>query len=128
MRWDDGEVNDLTYWGLAELSTPPDFKLLSYEEPATVAMEFLKASDGNTSYEVGSRRFELEGEVYVFISVLFVSATDPFVGAYASIECFNEEMREESYDGLLENSSVFMSPMPVIKKWLAASEAFSASA
>lgn len=117
----------MTHWELAEFSTPPDFKLLSYEGPVTVAMGFLKAADGNTSYyEVGSRRFELEGEVCVFISALFVSAADPFAGACASIGCFNEETREESYDGLLENSSVFMSPMPVIKKWLAASEAFSA--
>ena len=91
-------------------------------------MDFLKASNGGASYEEGSRRFELEGEIYVFISVLFVSATGPFVGAYSSIENFNEDQREAAYDDLLESSCVFMSPMPVIKKWLVASEAFSANA
>jgi hypothetical protein len=67
----------------------------------------------------------MEGEVHVFVSVLFVSAADPFVGACAGLEDFKESHREDSHEDLSENALVHVTPMPVIKKWLAASEAFS---
>merc|ERR1712086_133696 len=44
VKWNDGEVNDMTYWDLAACSTPPDLDLLSYDNPAAVAMNFLEAS------------------------------------------------------------------------------------
>ena len=125
VKWNDGEVNDMTYWDLAACATPPDFSLLSYDNPAAVAMNFLEASEGSAKYTKGEKTFEMEGEVYVFVSVLFVSAADPFVGAYAGLEDFKESYREDSYEDLSKNALVHMTPMPVIKKWLAASEAFS---
>ncbi len=58
-----------------------------------IALQFLKASGGEPEFAQGDKTFQLEGEMYAFISVYFVSASDPFVGAYTEICSFSEYMR-----------------------------------
>ena len=45
----------MTYWDLAACSTPPDLDLLSYDNPAAVAMNFLEASEGSAKYTKGKK-------------------------------------------------------------------------
>jgi hypothetical protein len=93
VKWDDNDVAQYTYWELSKLSSPPNFDVFKYEDPAHVALQFLKASGGEPEFAQGDKTFQLEGEMYAFISVYFVSASDPFVGAYTEICSFSEYMR-----------------------------------
>jgi hypothetical protein len=58
VKWNDGEVNDMTHWDLAACATPPDFfNLLSHDNAAAVAMNFLEASEGSAKYTKGEKNF-----------------------------------------------------------------------
>ena len=127
VKWLDGEVSDYTFWEMTEFSSPPNFDDLKCTEPATVAMEFLNASNGDTSCTVSGDTFLLEGQMYVFITVLFLSASDPFIGCYVAQEHHEESFCEKSCEELNANKLVHLTPVPIIKKWLAASKAFDAS-
>lgn len=127
VKWLDGEVSDYTFWEMTEFSSPPNFDDLKYTEPATAAMEFLNASNGDTSCTVAGDTFLLEGQMYVFITVLFVSASDPFIGCYCAQENYEESLCDQSYEEFTANKLVHLTPMPTIKKWLAASKAFTSN-
>ena len=121
VRWLDGDEAEYNYWELSRMSSPPNFEALRYEDPATVTTNFLVESKGARSLVKNGTTFELRGEMYVFISVIFVSAADPFVGGYIQASNFEDQLRELSYDELQANTRVHMSPMPLIKQWLKAS-------
>ncbi len=93
VKWDDNDVGQYTYWELSKFTSPPDFQVFKYEDPAYVVLLFLKESGGNTAFSEGEKTFQLEGEMYAFISVYFGSASDPFLGAYTEISSFSEDMR-----------------------------------
>ena len=65
--------------------------------------------------------------MFAFVAVYFVSSSDPFVGAYIALEHFAGTLRNLSYDDVKLVKEVCMSPMPVIKKWMAASTALNSS-
>ena len=123
--FDDGEEEDCNFRQLRALSTPPGFSLLQPVPPPVEAATFLNCTDGQPSGAVAApsdlnalEDFRLEDTEYTFISVFFLTTTEPFVGAYILDEDFYHGLRMLSYDELKETAGVHVTPMPQLHKWI----------
>ena len=123
--FDDGEEEDYNFRQLYALSTPPDFSLLQPVPPPVEAASFLNCTDGKPSGALAApsdlnalEDFRLEDTEYTFISVFFLTTTEPFVGAYIEDEDFYHNLRLLSYDELKETAGVHITPMPQLHKWI----------
>ena len=70
--------------------------------------------------------FRLECIDYTFISVFFLTTTEPFVGAYILEDDFFYDLKQKPYDELIKEVGVHFTPMPDLYKWIESSKALGA--
>jgi hypothetical protein len=89
------------------------------------AATFLNCTDGKPSGALAApsdlnalEDFRLEDAEYTFISVFFLTTTEPFVGAYILDADFYHGLRMLSYGELKGTAGVHITPMPQLHKWI----------
>jgi hypothetical protein len=126
--FDDGEKIQFNFRELCAFSTPPDFSVLTPVTPDAEAAQLLAATEGSCAGRLPQPAdtdtiadFRLEKEDYTFISVFFLTTTEPFIGAYILEDDFSHDLRMMSYDDLAVEKGVHFTPMPELHRWIAAS-------
>ena len=128
MVFDDGEKIQFNFRELCAFSTPPDFSVLTPVTPDAEAAQLLAVTEGSCAGRLPQPAdtdtiadFRLEKEDYTFISVFFLTTTEPFIGAYILEDDFYHDLRMMSYDDLAVEKGVHFTPMPELHRWIAAS-------
>ena len=126
--FDDEDEVDFNFRELCAFETPPDFSALLPFPPNVESSQLIAATAGA---EVGRlpepadptqlKDFRLENEDYIFISVFFITTTEPFVGAYVLEQNYNNDFRMMNYGDLVLEKGVHMTPMPELHAWIARS-------
>jgi hypothetical protein len=123
------KVVDFNFRELCAFETPPDFSLLVPFPPNVESTQLLAATAGFGSGRLPEpadstqlKDFRLENEDYAFISVLFLTTTEPFVGVYVLQQNYNHEFRMMNYEDLIKKESgVHFTPMPELRAWISRS-------
>jgi len=126
--FDDGDEVDFNFRELCAFETPPDFSLLVPFPPNVESTQLLAATAGSGSGRLPEpadstqlKNFRLENEDYAFISVFFLTTTEPFVGAYVLQQNYSHEFRMMNYEDLIKESGVHFTPMPELHAWISRS-------